>query len=112
MQTTKKKLVTSRLSRNANRWQASDEIYRDLFENVTDIVFTTDLSGHFLDGNRAVVRLLEYTVEQAKELTWDKLVAPHDMPKATTVLKRYAKGERHIKLRIRRYDQRRKNLRL
>ncbi len=96
LQKSNKKPVTSRLSRNANRWQADDEIYRDLFENATDIVFTTDLSGHFLDGNRAVERLLGYTVEQAKELTWDKLVAPYDMPKATTVLKRHAKGERHV----------------
>ncbi len=96
MQKTNKKSVTSPLSRNANRWQATDEIYRDLFENATDIVFTTDLSGHFLAGNRAVERLLGYTVDQAKELTWDKLVAPYDMPKATMVLKRHAKGERHV----------------
>ncbi len=53
---------------------------RDLFDNTTDIIFTMDLSGYFLDGDRAVERLLGYTVEQAKKLTWGKLVAPDDAP--------------------------------
>ncbi len=76
--------------------RSSERIYRDLFENATDIVFTTDLSGHFLAGNKAVQRLLGYTVEEAKELTWEKLVAPYDMAKATQMYKRHARGEQHI----------------
>ncbi len=39
MQKTNNKLVTSRLSRNAYRWQASNEMYRDLFKNAADIIF-------------------------------------------------------------------------
>ncbi|MBS1270346.1 MAG: Sensory/regulatory protein RpfC [Gammaproteobacteria bacterium] len=74
--------------------------YRDLFENATDIVFTTDLSGHFLAGNKAVQRLLGYTVEEAKSLTWEKLVAPYDMGKARQMYKRHAGGERTISFEL------------
>jgi len=74
--------------------------YRDLFENATDIVFTTDLSGHFLVGNKAVQRLLGYTVEEAKSLTWERLVAPYDMWKARQMYKRHAGGEQRISFEL------------
>ncbi|MDZ7841966.1 MAG: ATP-binding protein [Gammaproteobacteria bacterium] len=74
--------------------------YRDLFENATDIVFTTDLSGHFLAGNRAVQRQLGYTVEEAKSLTWERLVAPYDMWKARQMYKRHAAGEKRISFEL------------
>jgi len=76
------------------------EIYRDLFENATDIVFTTDLSGHFLAGNKAVQRHLGYTVEEAKTLTWEKLVAGHDLWKARQMYKRHAGGEMQISFEL------------
>lgn len=76
------------------------DTYRDLFENATDIVFTTDLSGHFLAGNKAVQRLLGYTVEEAKSLTWEKLVAPYDMWKARRMYKRHAAGEKRISFEL------------
>ena len=81
-------------------YQAADPIYRDLFENATDIVYTTDLSGHFLAGNRAVKRLLGYTVDEARELTWAKLVAPYEMSKAAGISRRHAKGETHISFEL------------
>jgi len=74
--------------------------YRDLFENATDIVFTTDLSGHFLAGNKAVQRLLGYTVEEAKSLTWERLVAPYDMWKARKMYRRHAAGEKRISFEL------------
>lgn len=76
------------------------ETYRDLFENATDIVFTTDLSGHFLAGNKAVQRLLGYTVDEAKSLTWEKLVAPYDMWKARQMYKRHAAGEKRTSFEL------------
>jgi PAS domain S-box-containing protein len=74
--------------------------YRDLFENATDIVFTTDLSGHFLAGNKAVQRQLGYTVQEAKSLTWERLVAPYDMWKARQMYKRHAAGEKRISFEL------------
>lgn len=78
----------------------TDEVYRELFENAADIVFTTDLSGHFLAGNKAVERILGYTVEQAKGLTWEKLVAPYNMDKARQMYERHAKGEQYISFEL------------
>ena len=40
--------------------KASEERYRELFENANDIVFTTDLSGKFLSVNKACERLTGY----------------------------------------------------
>jgi len=74
----------------------NEALYRDLFENASDIVFTTDLDGHFTTGNRAVQRLLGYTVEEAQELTWSKLVAPYEMRKGRRMFGRHAQGERFI----------------
>jgi PAS domain S-box-containing protein len=76
------------------------ETYRDLFENAADIVFTTDLSGHFLAGNKAVRRQLGYTVEEAKSLTWEKLVPAYDMWKAEQMFKRHARGEKQISFEL------------
>jgi len=108
-------LVGVRLSRRepgSNRAAAADDPegaslsadqaanYRDLFENATDIVFTTDLSGHFLAGNKAVERQLGYTVEEAKSLTWEKLVPSYDVWKAGQMYKRHAAGEKQINFEL------------
>lgn len=107
-------LVGVRLSREpgSNRAAAGDDPegaslsadqaanYRDLFENATDIVFTTDLSGHFLAGNKAVERQLGYTVQEAKSLTWEKLVPSYDMWKAGQMYKRHAAGEKRINFEL------------
>ena len=93
------------LPQPAAAYLAAEHIYRDLFENATDIVFTTDLSGHFLVGNRAVTRLLGYTVEEARELTWEKLVAPYEMSKAAAMWRRHAKGETHISFELDAYTK-------
>jgi len=79
---------------------AQSATYRDLFENATDIVFTTDLSGHFLAGNKAVEHLLGYTVAEAQSLTWEKLVAPYDLWKAKQMYKRHAAGEKRISFEL------------
>ncbi len=84
---------------------APEPAYRDLFENATDIVFTTDLSGHFLSGNRAVRRLLGYTVDEARRLTWAKLVAPYEMGKAAAMWRRHARGEVHLNFELDTYTK-------
>ncbi|MFZ0488144.1 MAG: ATP-binding protein, partial [Arenicellales bacterium] len=79
---------------------AQSATYRDLFENATDIVFTTDLSGHFLEGNKAVEHLLGYTVAEAQSLTWEKLVSPRDLWKAKQMYKRHSAGEKRISFEL------------
>ena len=42
----------------------SEERYRDLFDNVSDILFIHDMEGNFLKVNAAITRLLDYTPEE------------------------------------------------
>jgi PAS domain S-box-containing protein len=89
-----------RLKRTVAALRRSEQTYRDLFENATDIVFTTDLSGRFLEGNRAVQRLLGYTVDEAKHLDWERLVAADHMQRARQMFRRHARGERQISFEL------------
>jgi len=52
--------------------------YRDLFENATDAVFTTDLDGRFTALNRRAVELTGYPVEEALALNIRALLPPSE----------------------------------
>ncbi|MBI3661354.1 PAS domain S-box protein, partial [Candidatus Acetothermia bacterium] len=64
----------------------SEERYRDLIENATDMIITIDLQGNFVYGNKKAIEFLGYSYEEAVEnLTrkpfWSILVE-EDLPKA------------------------------
>ncbi len=44
--------------------RASEESYRNLFDNLTELVYVQDLKGRFLNVNEAVVRAYGYTREE------------------------------------------------
>jgi len=44
----------------------SKERYRDLFDSISDCIFTHDLDGRFLTVNRATARMLGYETEELK----------------------------------------------
>lgn len=54
----------------------SEERYRLLAENVTDVIWTTDLSGRLTYISPSVERLRGYTVEEALELTTEQWLTP------------------------------------
>jgi two-component system sensor histidine kinase NreB len=56
--------------------QASEERYRELFENANDIVFTTDLEGKFTSINRAGERLTGYTRREVLSKNCELVIAP------------------------------------
>ncbi len=56
--------------------RASEERYRELFENASDIVYTTDLDTRLTSLNRAGQQTLGYSAEEATQLTLSQLVAP------------------------------------
>jgi PAS domain S-box-containing protein len=56
--------------------QASEERYRELFENANDIVFTTDLHGRLTSINHAGERLSGYSRDEARLLDL-KVMLPH-----------------------------------
>jgi len=51
--------------------------YQELFDNVTDPVFITDLHGSFLDVNEGTCRVFEYAREQLLQMYVKQLVKPN-----------------------------------
>lgn len=56
--------------------RASEEQYRDLFENATDLIHSVDAEGRFLYVNRAWRTALGYTEEDTKRMTLLDIVVP------------------------------------
>lgn len=56
----------------------SPDGFGDLFERVSDVLFTTDLSGNFTSINRAGERLTGYSRDQIRAMNAVELVAPPD----------------------------------
>jgi PAS domain S-box-containing protein len=69
--------MTHRRLREADaELRASEERYRELFENANDIVFTVDLAGNFTSINRAGERLSGYHRDQVLSMNVAAIVAP------------------------------------
>jgi PAS domain S-box-containing protein len=56
--------------------RASEESYRGLFDNLTELVYIQDLEGRFLNVNEAVLRTYGYTREELLGQTPEILAAP------------------------------------
>jgi PAS domain S-box-containing protein len=61
---------------------ASEEPYRRLFENATDIVYEHDLQGNFTSFNRAAQKRLGYSLSDLPGLTIADVVDPDDLDHA------------------------------
>lgn len=74
--------VCSTLSLIITRKQADEQLqlsgqrYKDLFENVSDIIYTHDLQGRFLNLNQAVKRVLGYEIEEVVGRSVQDLIPP------------------------------------
>ncbi len=62
--------------------RVSEEQYRELVENASDIIFTSDLEGHFTSSNPAASRIYGYTLEEILRLDVADIVAPEYLPLA------------------------------
>jgi PAS domain S-box-containing protein len=51
----------------------SEKKYRELFETSIDAIATSDISGHFVDCNQSCLKMLGYTLEEMKKLTYQQL---------------------------------------
>jgi PAS domain S-box-containing protein len=56
--------------------RASEERYRELFENASDIVYTTGLDTRLTSLNRVGQQVLGFTAEEITHLTLEQLVVP------------------------------------
>jgi two-component system cell cycle sensor histidine kinase/response regulator CckA len=55
---------------------ATEERYRDLFENANDIIYLHDLQGNFTSINRMTTQLTGYTSDEASHLNITQIIAP------------------------------------
>jgi two-component system sensor histidine kinase UhpB len=68
--------------------RASDERFRELFENANDAVFMTDLAGNVLSMNRAGERVTGYTSDEIRSMNFARLVAPERVDVLGQILRR------------------------
>jgi PAS domain S-box-containing protein len=66
--------------------RASEERYRSLFENASDLVYVHDLEGRILDMNAAAESATGYTREEARRMNLRDVVAPEYVERAREML--------------------------
>jgi diguanylate cyclase (GGDEF)-like protein/PAS domain S-box-containing protein len=71
----------------------TDDRYRELFENASDIIFTHDFEGRILSVNRAVERVAGYTRAEALQMKLPDVVAPEHMNLAEKMIDPQVGGE-------------------
>ncbi len=72
----------------------SEERYRDLFENATDLIQIVDAEGKFIYVNKRWSEVLGYTREEAKEICIFDIIHPKHRKHCRQVFQRVLQGER------------------
>jgi PAS domain S-box-containing protein len=80
--------------------RASEERYRELFENVSDLVFTTDLKGGITSVNQVAEQTIGYTHEEATQMTLSQLVDPRHWPQVEQTIARLLAGDSTVTLEL------------
>ncbi|MBI2833872.1 MAG: PAS domain S-box protein [Acidobacteria bacterium] len=78
----------------------SEERYRELFENASDIVYTHDLSGRFTSVNKATERITGYTRAEALQMTIAELVAPEHLALAERMIDEEVRGSERTRYEL------------
>ncbi|HQV52240.1 MAG: PAS domain S-box protein [Flavobacteriales bacterium] len=81
------------LKRDQEALKASEEKYRDLFENATDLIQSVDAEGKFEYVNAAWRKALGYTDEELKDLRILDIIEPMQRERYAAVRVRVMQGE-------------------
>ena len=102
------------LQRSEQELRESEERYRLLAENVTDIIWTTDINLKFTYISPSVSSRLGYSVEEAMSLPWEELLTPSSLeafkkalaetPKAKNMEQEGISWSRTLELELKRKD--------
>ncbi len=80
--------------------RASEERYRELFENASDIVYTTGLDTHLTSLNRVGQAILGYSAEEAAQLDLKQLVLPKHWEQMKVSRERMLAGESDMTIEV------------
>jgi diguanylate cyclase (GGDEF)-like protein/PAS domain S-box-containing protein len=73
--------------------RASEQMYREMVENATDLIYVTDLQGNFTSINRAARRISGYGRSEALKMNIAQLVAPDHLEAARQMIQKALRGE-------------------
>ncbi len=73
--------------------KASEALYRELFENAIDMLFTLGPEGEITSVNKAAERITGYSVDEALRMKFTDLVAPDFLPSARDIVRRQIAGD-------------------
>ncbi len=73
--------------------RASEERYRELFENANDFIYTHDLEGNLTSLNKAAERITGFSRTEALRMKFTDFVAPEDLELARRMIDRQISGE-------------------
>jgi PAS domain S-box-containing protein len=71
----------------------SREMYRELVENINDVIFTLDLSGNFTYISPVIERIYGYTPEVVIGKHFSEYIHPDDHPRCIEAFRKRLKGE-------------------
>ena len=71
----------------------SEERYRDLVENASDLIYEHDLEGNYTSTNKAGEQVTGYSLAESLKLNLKQTVAPEYLDKAREMLRRKLAGE-------------------
>jgi PAS domain S-box-containing protein len=80
--------------------RASEERYRELFENASDVVYTTDLEGGLTSLNRVAEQTLAYSREEATQMNLRQLVDPGHWQRVEQTRERLLAGDSAVTLEL------------
>lgn len=83
-----------------NDGPADETLLLDLFEHADDIILAIDLTGRVLSANQALNTRLGYTLVEARQLSWEKLLPGYEMARTRRVFARHARGEERIRFEL------------
>src|SRR2546421_1562873 len=73
--------------------RASEQMYREMVENATDLIYVTDLQGNFTSINRAARRISGYGRSEALKMNIAQLVASDHLETARQMIQKALRGE-------------------
>ena len=72
---------------------ASEQMYREMVENASDLIYVTDLQGNFTSINRAARRISGYSRAEALKMNIAQLVASDHLETARQMIQKALRGE-------------------